>query len=137
MDNWKQILRQTGEIALGVGLCTGLMLVIYYGIGKFSMRVLWGAAAGFLLGVLNFLIMAIMACRAADKAQAQDVNAGKVLMQGSYFARLVLLFAVLVVLAKTGWCDPLAMVIPLVFVRPVITVVELMIKNKSKEEPAK
>lgn len=137
MDNWKQILRQTGEIALGVGLCTGLMLVIYYGIGKFSMRVLWGATAGFLLGVLNFLIMAIMACRAADKAQAQDVNAGKVLMQGSYFARLVLLFAVLVVLAKTGWCDPLAMVIPLVFVRPVITVVELMIKNKSKEEPAK
>lgn len=137
MDNRKDILRQTGEIALGVALCTGLMLVIYYGIGKFSMQVLWGAVAGFALGVLNFLIMAVMACRAADKAQEQDVNAGKVLMQGSYFARLVLLFAVLVVLVKTGWCDPLAMVIPLVFVRPVITVMELMIKKKSKEEPAK
>lgn len=137
MDNRKEILRQTGEIALGVALCTGLMLVIYYGIGKFSTRVLWGAVAGFALGVLNFLIMAVMACRAADKAQEQDVNAGKVLMQGSYFARLVLLFAVLVVLVKTGWCDPLAMVIPLVFVRPVITVMELMIKKKSKEEPAK
>lgn len=137
MDSRKQILRQTGEIALGVALCAGLMLVIYYGIGKFSMQVLWGAVAGFVLGVLNFLIMAVMACRAADKAQEQDVNAGKVLMQGSYFARLVLLFAVLVVLVKTGWCDPLAMVIPLVFVRPVITVMELMIKKKSKEEPAK
>lgn len=137
MDSRKQILRQTGEIALGVALCTGLMLVIYYEIGKFSMQVLWGAVAGFVLGVLNFLIMAVMACRAADKAQEQDVNAGKVLMQGSYFARLVLLFAVLVVLVKTGWCDPLAMVIPLVFVRPVITVMELMIKKKSKEEPAK
>ena len=137
MDNRKEILRQTGEIALGVALCTGLMLVIYYGIGKFSMKVLWGAVAGFVLGVLNFLIMAVMACRAADKAQEQDVNAGKVLMQGSYFARLVLLFGVLVVLVKTGWCDPLAMVIPLVFVRPVITVMELMIKKKSKEEPAK
>ena len=33
MDNRKQILRQTGEIALGVALCTGLMLVIYYGLG--------------------------------------------------------------------------------------------------------
>ena len=137
MDNRKEILRQTGEIALGVALCTGLMLVIYYGIGKFSMQVLWGAVAGFVLDVLNFLIIAVMACRAADKAQEQDVNAGKVLMQGSYFARLVLLFAVLVVLVKTGWCDPLAMVIPLVFVRPVITVMELMIKKKSKEEPAK
>lgn len=137
MDNRKQILRQTGEIALGVALCTGLMLVIYYGIGKFSMNVLRGAVAGFLLGVLNFLMMAIMACRAADKAQEQNVNGGKVLMQSSYVARLVVLFAVLVVLAKTGWCDPLAMVIPLVFVRPVITVMELMIKKKSKEEPAK
>ena len=137
MDNRKEILRQTGEIALGVALCTGLMLVIYYGIGKFSMQVLWGAVAGFVLGVLNFLIMAVMACRAADKAQEQDVNAGKVLMQGSYFARLVLLFAVLIVGVKTGWFDPLAMVIPLVFVRPVITVMELMIKKKSKEEPAK
>lgn len=137
MDNRKEIFRQTGEIALGVALCTGLMLVIYYGIGKFSMKVLWGAVAGFALGILNFLIMAVMACRAADKAQEQDVNAGKVLMQSSYFARLVVLFAVLVVLVKTGWCDPLAMVIPLVFVRPVITVMELMIKKKSKEESAK
>lgn len=137
MDNRKQILRQTGEIALGVALCTGLMLVIYYGLGKFSTKVLWGAIAGFALGVLNFLSMAVIASRAADKAQEQDVRAGKVLMQGSYLGRMVLLFVILVVLAKAGLCDPLAMVIPLVFVRPVITVVELTVKKKSKEEPAK
>lgn len=77
MDNRKQILRQTGEIALGVALCTGLMLVIYYGLGKFSTKVLWGAMAGIALGVLNFLAMAVTASRAADKAQEQDVRAGK------------------------------------------------------------
>lgn len=137
MEGRKQILRQTGEIALGVALCTGLMLVIYYGIGKCSTQVLCGALAGFALGVLNFLAMAVMASRAADKAQEQDVRAGKALMQGSYLGRMVLLFVILVVLAKAGLCDPLAMVIPLVFVRPVITVIELMGKKKSKEEPAK
>lgn len=137
MDNRKQILRQTGEIALGVALCTGLMLVIYYGLGKFSTKVLWGAMAGLALGVLNFLAMAVTASRAADKAQEQDVRAGKALMQGSYLGRMVLLFVILVVLAKAGLCDPLAMVIPLVFVRPVITMIELMGKKKSKEEPAK
>ena len=137
MDSRKQVLRQTGEIAVGVALCTGLMLVIYYGIGKFDTKVLCGAVAGFCLGVGNFLAMAIVASRAADKAEAQDINAGKVLMQSSYFVRLVLMFVVMVVLTKAQLCDPLAMVIPLVFVRPVITVSELLIKKKSKGENTK
>ncbi len=137
MDNRKQVLRQTGKIAVGVALCTGIMLVIYYAIGMFSTKILYGAVAGFILGVGNFLAMAIVASRAADKAEAQDINAGRVLMQGSYFARLVLLFIVMVVLTKAQLCDPLAMVIPLVFVRPVITVSELLIKKKSKGENTK
>ncbi len=137
MDSRKQILRQTGEIALGVALCTGAMLIVYYAIGQFTTRVLYGAIAGFCLGVGNFLVMAILASRAADKAQAQDVNAGKALIQGSYLGRMVLLFVILVVLVKIQLCDPLAMVIPLVFVRPVITVTELLIKKTSKEEPSK
>ena len=137
MDNRKQVLRQTGKIAVGVALCTGIMLVIYYAIGMFSTKILYGAVAGFFLGVGNFLAMAVVASRAADKAEAQDINAGRVLMQGSYFARLVLLFIVMVVLAKAQLCDPLAMVIPLVFVRPVITVSELLIKKKSKGENTK
>lgn len=137
MDNRKQVLRQTGKIAVGVALCTGIMLVIYYAIGMFSTKILYGAVAGFFLGVGNFLAMAVVASRAADKAEAQDINAGRVLMQGSYFARLVLLFIVMVVLTKAQLCDPLAMVIPLVFVRPVITVSELLIKKKSKGENTK
>ena len=137
MDNRKQVLRQTGKIAVGVALCTGIMLVIYYAIGMFSTKILYGAVAGFFLGVGNFLAMAIVASRAADKAEAQDINAGRVLMQGSYFARLVLLFIVMVVLTKAQLCDPLAMVIPLVFVRPVITISELLIKKKSKGENTK
>lgn len=137
MDNRKQVLRQTGKIAVGVALCTGIMLVIYYAIGMFSTKILYGAVAGFFLGVGNFLAMAIVASRAADKAEAQDINAGRVLMQGSYFARLVLLFIVMVVLTKAQLCDPLAMVIPLLFVRPVITVSELLIKKKSKGENTK
>lgn len=137
MDSRKQILRQTGEIALGVALCTGIMLIVYHAIGKYTPQVLYGALTGFCLGVGNFLAMALVASRAADKAQSQDVNAGKVLMQSSYFVRLILLFVIMVVLTKAQLCDPLAMVIPLVFVRPVITVSELLIKKKSKGENTK
>lgn len=137
MKNRKQVLLQTGQIALGVALCTGMMLGVYDLIGKFTLRVLYGGLAGFALGVLNFFALSVMVNRAADKAEAQDVNAGKVLMQSSYFVRMVVLFLVLVVLAKTGKFDPLAMVIPLAFVRPVITVIELLFKKNSKEETAK
>lgn len=136
MDYQKQVWKQTGQIALGVAVCTAGMLLVYYLIGRFSIPVLCGALAGFGLSVLNFLTMALMANRAADKAAEQDAKAGSLLMQSSYVVRLVVLFIILVILAKTNLFDPLAMVIPLVFVRPVITVIELILKKKPKEESA-
>jgi len=136
VDNRKEILIQTGRIALGVALCTGVMLLFYYMLGKFTVKVLCGALAGFVLGVANFMVLCLVVNRAADKAEAQDVTAGKALIQGSYFARLIVLFAILVVLAKTGAFDPVAMVLPIIFVRPVITVIELQNKKHPKEESA-
>ena len=133
MDYKKQTLRQTGQIALGVALCTGVMILVYVLLDKWSAQVAWGAAAGFVLSVGNFLAMALMVNRAADKAESQDVKAGTALMQSSYIVRLLVLFIILVILAKTKRFDPLAMVVPLVFVRPVITVIELFHKH-SKEE---
>ena len=47
--------------------------------------------------------------------------------------RLLVLFGLLFVCAKSGLFDPLAMVIPLVFVRPVITVYEFFRKKEDKK----
>lgn len=134
MENRKQSLLETGRIALGVALCTGVMLLFYCMLDKFTLKVLWGALVGFALGIGNFLALSVVVNVASDKAEAQDVTTGRVLIQSSYPIRMLLLAVILVVLAKAEICDPVAMVIPLLFVRPVITVIELQTKKNPKEE---
>ena len=134
MGSCKAALRATAPIALGVTVLTGLMLLIYALLGFFRLPVLWGAIAGTGLALLNFFLMALSAGTAADKAQNQDVKGGQAVMQLSYLFRLVLLFALLVVCVKLFGFDPLASVLPVVFVRPVITVYELFLKKGEKTQ---
>ena len=129
MTPLKNSLRTTAPIALGVTLMTGLMLLVYALAGHFGSAVLGGGLLGTLLALGNFFLMALSADAAAQKAGQQDVKGGQTVMQLSYIFRLVLLFALLVAGVKLWNLDPLASVLPVVFVRPVITVYELFRKK--------
>ena len=78
--------------------------------------------------------MAVSASLAADKAVGQDVKGGSALMKGSYMVRLLVMFLILFACVKSGLCNAFASVIPLFFVRPIITVAEFF--RKSGEEKA-
>ena len=86
---------------------------------------------GAVVAVLNFLFMAIGISLAADKAQEQNVKGGKSLVTGSYMLRIVLMFVVLFACAKSGHFHVIALVLPLVFVRPILTVAEFFQKKGS------
>lgn len=134
MTQVKTALRTTAPIALGVTILTGLTLLVYALVGYFRLPVLWGAIAGTVLATGNFFLMALSAGTAADKAQNQDVKGGQAVMQLSYIFRLVILFVLLAVGVKFLGFDPLASVLPVVFVRPVITVYELFLKKGEKTQ---
>ena len=131
MDPRKIVLHETLVIAVGTVLCAAVMVGIYALLGFLDRTVVLGALIGSVLSIANFFIMAVSTNLAADKAQEQDVSAGKKLVQGSYMIRLLAIFGILFVFAKTGLCDPLAMVLPLAFVRPVITVYEFFRKKEA------
>ena len=133
MDPRKIVLHETLVIAVGTVLCAAVMVGIYALLGFLDRTVVLGALIGSVLSIANFFIMAVSTNLAADKAQEQDVSAGKKLVQGSYMIRLLAIFGILFVFAKTGLCDPLAMVLPLAFVRPVITVYEFFRKKENKK----
>ena len=133
MDPRKIVLHETLVIAVGTVLCAAVMVGIYALLGSLDRTVVLGALIGSVLSIANFFIMAVSTNLAADKAQEQDVSAGKKLVQGSYMIRLLAIFGILFVFAKTGLCDPLAMVLPLAFVRPVITVYEFFRKKEDKK----
>ena len=124
MDVRKELLRQTGIVALGEALGVAAMIGIFALLGKFDMGVLWGGIVGGLVAIANFFVMAIGVNIAADKAQNQDVKGGQAAIKGSYLLRMIVMAVVLFAFAKSGICNVIALVIPLVFVRFTLTLWE-------------
>jgi hypothetical protein len=133
MDARKFILKETAIIGIGQAICVAAMIGIFALLGYFDLKVLVGGIIGGVLAVANFFAMAISASLAADKAEKQDVKGGQRLMSGSYTLRLVVMFVILFACVKGGIANPIAAVLPLVFVRPVLTLAEFF---RKKEENA-
>jgi len=128
MESRKVVFKETGIIAIGEVICLALMLSGFALLGYFSTSVLLGGIVGTVLSVLNFFFMAVNAVMAADKAVSQDVKGGKNQIKLSYTVRMALIFIILFAFVKSGLCNPLASVLPLVFVRPIITIAEFFRK---------
>lgn len=133
MESRKYVFQQTLTVAIGVALCAAAMVGVFALLGFFDMSVVWGAVAGSLLALANFLAMAMTTTLAAEKAANQDVKGGQALIQMSYMGRMVLLLVALVLCGKSGWFNLIALVIPLVFVRPVLTAAEFLKKKGDNE----
>ena len=129
MESRKIVYRETGIVAIGVTVCTAVMMLVYALLGRFELSVLWGGLMGAVLSIGNFFLMALGTSLAADKAENQDVKGGSLLVRNSYMLRLLGLFVVLILCAKTEVFNLIALVLPLVFVRPTLTVVEFFRKK--------
>ena len=124
MDSRKYVLTQTGIIAIGQAVGVGAIIGIFFLLGKFDYTVALGAAAGALVATLNFFFMAVSLSLAADRAVEQDVKGGKGMVRSSYMIRTIVMFVVLFACAKSGHFHVIALVAPLLLVRPTLTLAE-------------
>ena len=131
MESKNYVLKQTAVLALGQVVCVAAMVGVFALLGYFDYTVVLGGLMGGLVATLNFLFMAIGITLAADKAAEQNVKGGKSLVTGSYMLRLILMFVVLFACAKSGHFHVIALVAPLVLVRPILTVAEFFTKKGS------
>lgn len=129
MESRKLLFHETAVVAAGQAICTAAMIAVFALLGKFDVSVLLGGIVGALIATANFFIMSLFVNLAADKAEAQDVAGGQKLIQLSYMGRMAGLLLVLVLCAKSGIFHVLALAIPLVFTRPVLTVAEIFKKK--------
>ena len=129
MDSRKMVLTQTGIVVLGQVVGIAVMVGIFALLGQFNYTVLLGAMAGGIVATGNFLFMAIGLSLAADKAQAQDAKGGKAMVKSSYAVRTLVMFVVLFACAKSGHFNVIALAVPLLFVRPTLTVAEFFGKK--------
>lgn len=128
MDSRKYILQQSGIILAGELLCSAVMVGIFALLGRYDTAVLLGAAFGSILATANFFFMAMGAMIAADKAEAQNVKGGQATIHTSYILRMAGLFIIMLALIKSGLCNAIALVLPLVFTRLILTVSEFFRK---------
>ena len=127
------IIRETALLALGEAVCVAVMTSIFAMLGMFDYTVILGGVIGLVIAVGNFFFMAIMSDAAADKAMEQDVKGGKDVVKLSYTMRLVVIGVLLFIFAKSGHCNLIALVCPLFFVFPIITVIEFFRKAGGKK----
>ena len=133
MDNRKYVIFQAVTVLIGELILSAVMVGVFAALGYFDRSVLFGAAAGAVIATVNHVVLVLGVFMASAKAEKQDVKGGQALVQMSYMGRLLGLFLVLVLCAKSGIFNLIALVIPLVFTRPILTITDHFNKKGGKE----
>lgn len=133
MDNRKYVLSQGLIILICELVLSALMVGVFAVLGYFDLSVVLGAVAGSVIATANHLVLVLGIMAASSKAEKQDVKGGQMLVQMSYLGRLIGLFLILVICAKSGIFNLIALVLPLVFTRPILTIADHFNKKGGNE----
>lgn len=133
MDVRKFVIHKTALVLTGQAVCIFIMLGIFALLGRLDRSIILGGICGGIISAANFFFMAVGVTVAADKVQQQNVQRGKATIRASYIGRMIVISLLLFALAKSGSCDVFAMVIPLAFTRPILTLSEFFRKEDTDE----
>lgn len=130
MQKHRDVLHQTGRLAVALVVCVGVMLGIYALMGKFTSSVFLGVVIGSLLAIGNFLSLSITVSNALDRAaRDQDPQRAQLSIQASSVVRLLALAAIYILLFRAKVCDPVAALIPLLLAQAALKLVEFFRKD--------
>lgn len=114
----KDVIRQFAMVALCELVCVALMLAVYALLGRFSTKVLAGGLLGGGLAIANFLLLSMAVTRAADRAEQTGETAKATMsIRSSATLRLLGIALILILVLRAGLADPLASVLPLLFLQ--------------------
>lgn len=129
MKDTNSIWRELLIVAVGEAVCVGLMLAVFALLGRLDQQVTLGGVIGGVLAMGNFALTAVGVAIASTKAAQQDVKGAQGSMARSMMIRYLLLILVLVLVARSKSVNVLALVLPLLFVRPLLTIGEFFRKK--------
>ena len=125
------VLRETRRIAVGVFSMLAIMLVVYAAMGRFSLAVVLGGLIGSLYAVINFLLLGMTVQKVAEMREGNEELA-RMQMKSSYNMRMVIMILLIVVAFALPFVDGLACMIPMLF--PRLTIFVLQLTGKIKDE---
>lgn len=101
-----------------------IMYIVYAALGRFSLDVLLGGLVGGLYAVLNFFMLGMTVQKAAQ-IQPENAELARMQMKSSYNTRMVGMLLVAVVAFALPFVDGLAAIIPMLFPRLTILVLQI------------
>ena len=143
---------ETVILLIGEILVSAIVCAVYLLLNKFSYKVVTGVCLGSIVTVLNFLFLSITTNRAFDKIEAargtKELDEEEVLkftrehqaelsaaVKLSFIVRTVTMLLTLIAAFLLAWFDVVATVIPLLMLRPILTVYSIMkTKAENKKE---
>lgn len=114
------------KVSIGVIILTAVMLGVFAVIKKFDITVLWGALLGCGFTVFNFFMLSVSVKMSVDRSK----NGAQGLMGVSYTVRLMLTAAMVILAIKLPVFNYIAAVIPLIFPRLVIMILNIGKRGK-------
>lgn len=146
MNKQKLPVRELLAILIGEVITSLIICGVFLIIKKYTYKVLLGVLLGSSVTLLNFLVLSIMTnrvinrfleARGNEEMSEEDAAALALKFQGqvqnqmklSFIIRILVLAATLIVAFVSDIFNPLATVIPLLMLRPIITISEI-IKRK-------
>ena len=128
MESRKAVYKELAVIAAGEVVLSAAMVGTFAALGYFTWNVLWGAIVGYLIMIANHFFLAVTVTLAADRAQKGDVKQAQSMIQISGTVRLVAMGAAALIAIKLG-CNVLAVLLPLLFIRPILMLAEFFGKK--------
>lgn len=129
----KDVFLQILRVFLGEVVLVLLMLGVYALLDKLSPAVLLGAGLGALIAIGNFIALSISVSLAADRAaNTGDAKKAQLALQSGTILRMLVLAGLYILILKSGKCDPIATVLPLLLVQMSLRLTEFFRKDGEK-----
>lgn len=121
--------KETGHIALGVGIGDVIMIAVFAALRRLDYTVFLGAALGSAAAIGNFILMGL----AVQKAM-EDPDRAKAIVQGSYAKRMVGMVAVMVLGLALPCFNKVAVLVPFLLPGMTIRIMGLLGIYKQEEK---
>lgn len=127
-----EVKKDIGFMAIGCGVCSAVIALVFAVIGKFDLPVLWGTLVGYVLSFGNFVLMSIGVLKALETG---DEVTAKLKMRRSYVFRTVVMLAVIGVSIAVELVNWVPVVASVFYPRVIITARGLWRKYKTRNDP--
>ena len=126
MNKQSAAVKETLKIVIGELIVLVLMSAVFFLVGHFDLTVVWGGLLGTAANILYFVFICIGVNSAVNETEPKRQKQSLTI---SYYVRLLILGVIIAVGLKFDCFNNIAVIVPVLMTRPILTVAEIIGKG--------